>query len=70
MRRPSEQNTNAATMRATAWSAATLAAVAVVGLLEVPGMRTVWVVILVFAILAVPQSLLAARLAERRRKDK
>ena len=69
MRRQSDEDA-AKQFRATAWSAVGLAAAAVAGLVEVPGMRLIWIVMLVFAVAAVPQSLLAARLHEKRRKDR
>jgi hypothetical protein len=64
--RPNELNPSA--MRATAWSGAGLAVVAVLGLLEAPGMKIVWIVMLVFSVLSVPQGLLAARLQEKKQK--
>ena len=47
----------AAERRAILWSAAAFLAVAVAGLLFVPGLRLLWVVLLVFGIAAVPQAL-------------
>ena len=69
MRRQTDQEA-AKQFRATAWSAVGLAAAAVAGLIAVPGMRMIWIVMLVFAVAAVPQSLFAAHLHERRRKDR
>lgn len=43
--------------RAILWSAAGFLAVAVAGLLFAPGLRLLWVVLLVFGIAAVPQAL-------------
>ena len=43
--------------RAILWSAAALLAVAVAGLLFAPGLRLLWVVLLVFGVAAVPQTL-------------
>ena len=39
------------------WSAATFLAVAVAGLFLAPGLRLLWVILLVFGIAAVPQAL-------------
>jgi hypothetical protein len=47
----------AAERRAILWSAAAFLAVAVAGLLLAPGLRLLWVVLLVFGIAAVPQAL-------------
>ena len=47
----------AAERRAILWSAAAFLAVAVAGLLFAPGLRLLWVVLLVFGIAAVPQAL-------------
>jgi hypothetical protein len=46
----------AAERRAILWSAAAFLAVAVAGLLFAPGLRLLWVVLLVFGIAAVPQA--------------
>jgi hypothetical protein len=48
---------NPAERRAILWSAAAFLAVAVAGLLFAPGLRLLWVVLLVFGIAAVPQAL-------------
>jgi hypothetical protein len=48
---------HAAERRAILWSAAAFLAVAVAGLLFAPGLRLLWVVLLVFGIAAVPQAL-------------
>lgn len=47
----------AAERRAILWSAAAFLAVAVAGLLFAPGLRLLWVLLLVFGIAAVPQAL-------------
>ena len=47
----------AAERRAILWSAAAFLAVAVAGLLLAPGLRLLWVVLLVFGIAAAPQAL-------------
>jgi hypothetical protein len=47
----------AAERRAILWSATAFLAVAVAGLLFAPGLRLLWVVLLVFGIAAVPQAL-------------
>jgi hypothetical protein len=51
----------AAEQRAILWSAAAFLAIAVAGLLFAPGLRLLWVVLLVFAIAAVPQGLRRTR---------
>jgi hypothetical protein len=43
------------------WSATAFLAVAVAGLLFAPGLRLLWVVLLVFGIAAVPQALRRSR---------
>jgi hypothetical protein len=48
---------NRAERRAILWSAAAFLAVAVAGLVLAPGLRVLWVVLLVFGIAAVPQAL-------------
>jgi fatty acid desaturase len=57
---------DASVLRAAVWAAAVLAGLAVLGLFAAPSLRLVWIVLLVFAIAAVPQALLAARREERR----
>lgn len=47
--------------RAILWSAAAFLAVAVAGLLLAPGLRLLWVVLLIFGVAAVPQALLRNR---------
>jgi hypothetical protein len=47
----------AAERRAILWSAAAFLAVAVAGLLFAPGLRLLWVVLLVLGIAAIPQAL-------------
>lgn len=47
----------AAERRAILWSGAAFLAVAVAGLLFAPGLRLLWVLLLVFGIAAVPQAL-------------
>jgi hypothetical protein len=51
----------AAERRAILWSAAAFLAVAFSGLIFAPGLRLLWVVLLVFGIAAVPQALLRNR---------
>jgi hypothetical protein len=48
---------NPAERRAILWSATAFLAVAVAGLLIAPGLRLLWVVLLVFGVAAVPQAL-------------
>jgi hypothetical protein len=47
----------AAERRAILWSAAAFLAVAVAGIVLAPGLRVLWIVLLVFGIAAVPQAL-------------
>jgi hypothetical protein len=68
-RQPTHNEVNASTLRATAWAGAGLALIAVLGLLEAPGMKIVWIVMLVFAALSVPQGLIGARLQENKHED-
>ena len=56
------------TLRASAWAAVVLAAVAVVGLVAAPSVRLLWIVLLVFAVAAVPQAFAAERLQARRER--
>jgi len=61
----------ASAQRATAWAGVALAAIAVLGLLYARGLLLLWIVLLVFAVAAIPQALLADRRAERReRRDR
>ena len=60
--------TNNVALRATGWAGAVLAAFAVVGLLVAPSLRLVWIVLLVFAVAAVPQAFAARRRRERRER--
>jgi membrane protein implicated in regulation of membrane protease activity len=64
------QPTVNASMRATGWAGAVLAAIAVLGLLAAPSMRLIWIVMLVFAVAAVPQALAAERLQARRERER
>ncbi len=60
---------NAATLRAVGWSGAILAAIAVIGLAYAPSLRTIWIVILVFGAVSVPQAWLALRRDVRRERE-
>lgn len=57
---------NAATVRAAGWSGAMLAAIAVIGLIEAPSMRTIWIVILVLGAASVPQAWFVLRREQQR----
>ena len=57
-------------MRAAGWAAAVLAGVAVVGLVAAPSVRLLWIVMLVFAVAAVPQAFAAERLQARRERER
>jgi Flp pilus assembly protein TadB len=61
---------NAATVRAAGWSGAMLAAVAVIGLVYAPSMRTIWIVILVLGAASVPQAWFALRRDARRERER
>ena len=65
-----QPSSNAATLRACAWSGASLTAIAVAGLIFAPGMRTIWIVILVLGAASVPQAFFALRRDERRRQER
>ncbi len=65
MRTP-RRTTNGNERRAIAWAGAALAALAVLGLVYAPGAGIVWLVLLVFAVAAIPQALLAGRARRRR----
>jgi hypothetical protein len=65
---PKRTQMTAAAQRATAWAGAALAAIAVFGLLYAPGLLVLWIVLLVFAVAAIPQALLAGRLESRRER--
>jgi membrane protein implicated in regulation of membrane protease activity len=56
-------------LRATGWAGVVLAALAVLGLVYAPSLRWIWIAILVLAVTAVPQSLVAVRLQERRERE-
>ena len=60
-----QQQPSASPIRAAAWAAAALAAVAVFGMLAVPSLRPIWIILLVLAIAAVPQALFQARRGRR-----
>lgn len=57
MSKPDEARQEQASLRrAILWSAAAFLAVAVTGLLLLPGLRILWIVLLIFGIAAVPQA--------------
>ncbi len=62
----SPQASTAATVRAAGWSGAMLAAIAVIGLIAAPSMRTIWIVILVLGAASVPQAWFALRREQQR----
>jgi len=51
----------AATLTAVGWSGATLAAIAVAGLVYAPSLRTVWILILIIGAASLPQAWIALR---------
>jgi hypothetical protein len=63
--RSSQSALDASLVRTTAWVGVGFAAVGVIGLIVAPGAAILWVVLLVFAIMAVPQ---AARIVKRERR--
>ncbi len=60
-----QQQPSASLITPTAWAAAALAAIAVVGMLAAPSLLPIWIILLVLGIAAVPQAALHAR-QERR----
>jgi hypothetical protein len=50
------------------WAAAALALVGLIGLLLVPSARIVWIVLLVFALAAIPQAWIRHGAGERERR--
>ena len=67
--RSTQPGSNAATLRAAGWSGAMLAAIAVVGLVYAPSMRTIWIVILVLGAASVPQAWFALRREQGQGRD-
>ena len=65
---PKQTQMTSAAQRATAWAGVALAAIAVLGLLYARGLLLLWIVLLVFAVAAIPQALLAGRRTERRER--
>jgi hypothetical protein len=65
---PKGTQMTAAAQRATGWAGVVLAVIAVLGLLYAPGLLLLWIVMLVFAVAAIPQALLAGRFTERRQR--
>ncbi len=68
--RPRPPASNAATVRAAGWSGAMLAAIAVIGLIYAPSMRTIWIVILVLGAASVPQAWFAVRRIDQRERQR
>ncbi len=67
---PEQTQMTAAGKRATAWAGVALAAITVLGLLFAPGLLLIWIVLLVFAIAAVPQAFLIGRRERRVAADR
>ena len=65
-----EPTANAATARAAGWAAVVLAALAVAGLFAAPSVRLLWIVMLVFAVAAIPQAFAAERRQARRERER
>jgi membrane protein implicated in regulation of membrane protease activity len=61
---------DASARRAAAWIGAVLAAIGLLGLIYAPSLRPVWIVMLVFAIAAVPQVVLSARFQHQRERER
>jgi fatty acid desaturase len=59
---------DASTLRVAAWAGVVLAAIGLLGLIYAPSMLPVWIVMLVFAVTAVPQALFALRREKRDRR--
>jgi hypothetical protein len=60
---------DASTLRVAAWAGVVLAAIGLLGLIYAPSMLVIWIVMLVFAVAAVPQTLFATRLGQRRERE-
>jgi hypothetical protein len=58
---PKKPSSHAATLSAAGWSGAVLAALALIGLMYAPSLRTIWIMLLVLAAASVPQTWLALR---------
>lgn len=65
MSEPSKAPRHEATTVAAAWAGALLAAIGTLGLLFAPSLKIVWIVLLVFAIAAVPQAIVLGRRDKR-----
>jgi hypothetical protein len=61
---------DASTLRVAAWAGVALAAIGLLGLIYAPSLRLVWIVMLVFAVAAVPQALFAMRGGQRRGRNR
>jgi hypothetical protein len=60
---------DASTLRVAAWAGVVLAAIGLLGLIYVPSLLVIWIVMLVFAVAAVPQTMVAARLGQQRERE-
>ena len=60
---------DASTLRVAAWAGVVLAATGLLGLMYLPSLWLVWIVMLVFATAAVPQTLFAERFQQRRQQE-
>jgi uncharacterized membrane protein YfcA len=69
MLREKQARIDASTVRVAAWAGVALAALGLLGLIYVPSLQLVWIGLLVFAIAAVPQALVAVRQARGRERE-
>lgn len=58
------------TLRTAGWAAATLAGLALLGLLVAPSLRLLWISLLVLAVAAVPQTLATIRFQARKERER
>lgn len=70
MHAPRDQQSGRNAVVATAWAAVVVAAVAVAGLMAAPSLQTVWIVLLILAVAAVPQALVVVRRESRERSQR
>jgi hypothetical protein len=57
---------DASTLRIAGWAGVVLATIGLLGLIYAPSLLVIWIVMLVFAVSAVPQALFATRGGQRR----
>jgi fatty acid desaturase len=64
-----QASNDASALRAAAWVGVVFAAIGLLGLMYLPSLWPVWIVMLVFAMAAVPQMLFAERFQQRRKRN-